>query len=122
MSLKLDKEKFSPKVQVKLDPPKHDKISVAQLAQFDGERNPKMYVAIKGTVFDVTRNPDAYAPGKGYHVFVGKDASRALAKSSLDPQYAVAEWEDLSEREKQVLDDWYQFFKLRYNIVGQVTP
>lgn len=39
-------------------------------------------------------------------VFVGKDASRGLAKSSVKPEDAVAEWEDLSDEEKKVLDDW----------------
>jgi hypothetical protein len=32
-----------------------------------------------------------------------------------------AEWEDLDDKEKQVLDDWYTFFSKRYNIVGRVV-
>lgn len=40
-------------------------------------------------------------------VFAGKDASRGLGKSSVKPEDAVAEWEDLGPEEKQVLDDWY---------------
>ena len=39
----------------------------------------------KGTVFDVTGNK-AYGPDGGYKVFAGKDASRALAQSSLKPE------------------------------------
>ena len=78
-------------------------------------------------------------------MFAGKDASRGLAKSSVKPEDAVAEWEDLGDQEKQVLEDWYAdflppsgrigrmmliwgfwvlrftFFSKRYNIVGKVA-
>jgi membrane-associated progesterone receptor component len=47
------------------------------MAQCDGS-NPDMpiYVAIRGHVFDVSNNRDAYGPGKGYNVFCGKDSSK----------------------------------------------
>lgn len=48
----------------------------------------------------------SYLPGSSYHVFAGKDASRGLAKSSVKPEDAVPEWEDLDEKEKGVLNDW----------------
>jgi membrane-associated progesterone receptor component len=54
-------------------------------------------------------------------VFTGKDASRALAQSSLKPEEARPEWEDLSDEHKKVLDDWFTFFSKRYNIVGKVA-
>ena len=53
-------------------------------------------------------------------VFAGKDASRALAKSSLKPEDCRPEWEDLPENEQGVLKDWYTFFSKRYNIIGKV--
>lgn len=53
-------------------------------------------------------------------MFAGKDASRALAKSSLKPEDCVPEWQDLEEKDKKVLDDWMTFFSKRYNIVGVV--
>ena len=53
-------------------------------------------------------------------VFAGKDASRALAQSSLKPQDCTPEWEDLPDKEKGVLKDWFTFFSKRYNIVGKV--
>jgi predicted heme/steroid binding protein len=86
-----------------------------------GVQNPKVYVAIKGVIFDVTRNSASYGPGKGYNVFVGKDASRALAKSSLKIEDAIAKYDDLPEKELKVLDDWFTFFSNRYNIVGRVV-
>lgn len=54
-------------------------------------------------------------------VFAGKDASRALAQSSLKPEDCRPEYDDLSDREKTVLDEWYTFFSKRYNIMGKVV-
>ncbi|KAK7744497.1 hypothetical protein SLS53_003381 [Cytospora paraplurivora] len=53
-------------------------------------------------------------------VFAGKDASRALGKTSTKPEDAVPEWKDLSDKEKGTLDDWVKFFSNRYNVVGIV--
>ncbi|GAB1727011.1 hypothetical protein NU195Hw_g3864t1 [Hortaea werneckii] len=111
---------FEPKHKVELDPPKDDVISVDYLSKCDGT-NPDYptYVAIKGTVFDVTGNK-AYGPEGSYKVFAGKDASRALAQSSLKPEECRPEWEDLSDEHKKVLNDWYTYFSKRYNIKGKV--
>ncbi|KAI5206547.1 hypothetical protein E4T38_03753 [Aureobasidium subglaciale] len=54
-------------------------------------------------------------------VFAGKDASRALAQSSLKKEECRPEWEDLKPEHKKVLDDWYTFFSKRYNIKGKVA-
>ncbi|KAF2102842.1 cytochrome b5 [Rhizodiscina lignyota] len=78
-----------------------------------------MLILVKGKVFDVTGNT-AYSPKGSYHVFTGKDASRALALSSLKPEDCRPEWEDLEDKDKKVLDDWMTFFSKRYNVVGQV--
>ncbi|KAF2152912.1 hypothetical protein K461DRAFT_130909 [Myriangium duriaei CBS 260.36] len=147
---------FEPKTKVELAPPKDDIISLEHLAKCDGQHEGfPTYVAIKGTVFDVTGNK-SYAPGASYSgrcicfllplhgltataslalsffvhiieeyaellpVFAGKDASRALAQSSLKPEDARPDWEDLTDEHKKVLDDWYTFFSKRYNIVGKV--
>nr|AFK45808.1 unknown [Medicago truncatula] len=91
---------FEPKEPVKLNPPKDDPIETSYLAKCDGTNaGYPVYVAIKGVVFDVTGNP-AYAPGNKYHVFTGKDPSRALAKSSVKPEDCVPQWSDLPDKEK----------------------
>ncbi|KAA8916621.1 hypothetical protein TRICI_001247 [Trichomonascus ciferrii] len=84
---------FAPKEPVELDPPKDDPITKEELAKCD-----------EG----------------GYRVFVAKDASRALAKSSLKPEDAVPEYEDLEAKDRKVLEDWYSYFSQRYNIVGKL--
>ncbi|KAF1810410.1 progesterone binding protein-like protein [Eremomyces bilateralis CBS 781.70] len=114
------KGKFEPKNPVTLAPPKDDPISLEYLSKCDGTHEGyPTYVAIKGKVFDVSGNP-AYAPKATYNVFTGKDSSRALGLSSLKPEECVAEWEDLDDDAKKVLEDWFTFFSKRYNIVGVV--
>ncbi|MCJ1482983.1 hypothetical protein MMC06_003149 [Schaereria dolodes] len=82
-------KKFEPKNLIKLNPPKDDPISQAELAE--------------------------------YNVFAGKDASRALAQSSLKAEDCSPDYEDLEEKDKVVLDQWFTFFSKRYNIVGKVV-
>ncbi|MCJ1286928.1 hypothetical protein MMC26_006274 [Xylographa opegraphella] len=112
---------FAPKNPPQLDAPKSDPITVEELAKCDGTDDSKpTLVAIKGTVFDVTGNA-SYAAKGPYRVFAGKDASRALAMSSVKPEDCRPEWEDLPEKEKTVLNEWMTFFSKRYNIVGKVV-
>ncbi|KAF7542943.1 hypothetical protein G7Z17_g11147 [Cylindrodendrum hubeiense] len=111
--------KFEPKVPVTLAEPKGDLVSAEELAKSNGADGGKCYVAIKGKVYDVSGNK-AYQPGGSYNVFAGKDASRALGKTSTKPEDARPEWEDLSDKEKAVLNDWDTFFSKRYNVVGFV--
>ena len=49
---------------------------------------------------------DLLGPGKGYAVFAGKDASRALGMSSLNPKDAVSDYSTLKPEQIKVLDDW----------------
>ena len=51
----------------------------------------------------------------------GKDASRALAKTSLKAEDCKPEWRDLDEKEQGTLNDWEMFFRQRYNVVGKVV-
>ena len=61
-------------------------------------------------MFDVSHKSDTYGPGKSYNLFAGKDASKALGKSSLKPEEAVPDYSDLPENEMKVLNDWHVFF------------
>jgi predicted heme/steroid binding protein len=99
-----------------------ESFTAQELQKFDG-KNPDMpvYVAVKGTVFDVTSNRDMYVPGKGYSVFAGKDASKALGKSSLDLKDCVSDYSDLNAEEMATLDKWHSFYAKKYPIVGTVV-
>lgn len=63
-----------------------------------------------GTVFDVSAKRDTYGPGCSYHCFTGRDASRALGKSSLKEEDLLADYTTLDSAQLKVLDDWYTFF------------
>lgn len=55
-----------------------------ELSKHDGtDASAPIYVAIKGSVFDVSTKKDVYGPGGSYHVFAGKDASRVCLSSFL---------------------------------------
>ncbi|EMD58689.1 hypothetical protein GGP41_006134 [Bipolaris sorokiniana] len=50
-----------------------------ELALYDGSDPKKpIYLAINGTIYDVSISPTTYGPGGSYHFFAGKDAARAF--------------------------------------------
>lgn len=70
-----------------LNPPLDTPYTPEELAKYNGvPEGQKIFVAIKGTIFDVSAKPDMYGPGKGYSVFAGKDGSKGLGLSSLKPE------------------------------------
>lgn len=53
-------------------------LSDAELMRYNGEDpNLPIYVAVNGSVFDVSSNPVTYSAGGGYGFFSGRDAARA---------------------------------------------
>ncbi|KAI1321180.1 hypothetical protein EDD11_007746 [Mortierella claussenii] len=104
-----------------LPPPNWSRIfSHEELLLHDGiKEDQPIYVAIKGTVFDVTAKKAMYGPSGGYHCFAGRDASKALGKSSLNVEDCTADYSGLDEKELKTLNDWYSFFEKRYPIVGK---
>ncbi|RAK72158.1 cytochrome b5 [Aspergillus fijiensis CBS 313.89] len=104
-----------------LDLDKLDPISPHELHLADGTdpARPTLF-AIKGIVFDVSRNP-AFAPGGCYHEYAGKDPSHALARSSFQKSSCTAEFHHLGEQEQTILNEWFEFYKKRYRIVGKVS-
>ncbi len=87
-----------------------------ELSGFNGSDPSKpIYLAIKGTVFDVSSGRQFYAPGCGYSIFAGKDASRvhsmlyyyslhkqALAMSSLKPEDCIPDIEGLTAEQARL--------------------
>ncbi|KAF2657659.1 hypothetical protein K491DRAFT_690904 [Lophiostoma macrostomum CBS 122681] len=50
-----------------------------QLLTYDGTDPTKpIYLALNGTIYDVSANPTTYGPGGSYHFFAGRDAARAF--------------------------------------------
>ena len=74
--------------------------------EFEKTAGGSLYMAAKGKVYDVTTGKDFYGPRAGYAFFSGRDASRGLAKSSLDPstldEAPAGDLSGLDEEELQV--------------------
>lgn len=101
-------------------------LSRAQLLKFNGVEDTKLYVAIKGYVYDVTTNDKSYGPGKAYNKLVGKDVGRLLGLNRLQLKEEDGRvpdtWDlsDLTEKQLKIVDDWVFFFKMRYPIVARI--
>jgi predicted heme/steroid binding protein len=50
-----------------------------ELTKYDGSDPTKpIYLALNGTIYDVSASPQTYGPGGSYHFFAGRDAARAF--------------------------------------------
>ncbi|RDW85868.1 cytochrome b5-like heme binding-containing protein [Coleophoma crateriformis] len=57
----------------------------AELKKYDGsDPESPVYLAVNGTIYDVTAGRRHYGPGGSYHFFAGADASRAFVTTCFD--------------------------------------
>ena len=102
------------------------RFTVAELAKHTTEEA-GLFIAAAGKVFDVTAGKAFYGPGGGYHHFAGRDASRGLAKSSLDPktldEKPAGDLSGLTDEEEDVLEQWVARFEKKYGSpIGMLLP
>ncbi|CAL4925760.1 unnamed protein product [Urochloa decumbens] len=96
-------------------------VSEEELSKYDGNDPKKpLLMAIKGQIYDVTQSRMFYGPGGPYALFAGKDASRALAKMSFEPQDLTGDISGLGPFELDALQDWEYKFMSKYVKVGTV--
>jgi membrane-associated progesterone receptor component len=96
-------------------------ITEEELKQYDGSDPKKpLLMAIKGQIYDVTQSRSFYGPGGAYALFTGKDASRALAKMSFEPQDLNGDISGLGPFELDALQDWEYKFMGKYVKVGTI--
>jgi membrane-associated progesterone receptor component len=90
-----------------------------------GRVNAPLLVGLCGKVIDVSYGGyEMYGPGGPYNIFVGIDASRALAKMSFkEEDLQNNDLSDLTEAEKKVLEDWrVKLIETRkYPVVGTLV-
>jgi len=89
----------------------------------EGYASLPIYICASGKVYDVSfGGVTFYGPGGPYGCFAGKDASRALAKMSLDPADTDdTSVENLTEKERKVLADWIKTYERKgYPCVGRL--
>ncbi|KAK9478914.1 cytochrome b5-like heme/steroid binding domain-protein [Lipomyces japonicus] len=95
----------------------------AQLARHDGtDPNLPLYVAVNGSVFDVSTNPQMYGLAGAYAFFTGRDAARAFVTGcfSSDLTYDLRGLDHISASTE--IARWQAFFanNPKYWYVGQV--
>ena len=83
--------------------------------------HPEILICLNYNVFDVSYGGHhLYGIGKGYSIFAGKDASRALAMMSFEPEYLNGS-NDLSLLSKEEMDavlSWESTYLSKYPVVG----
>jgi len=118
------KETPTPPRPSSLQPPSRPEpqdFTLEQLRSFDGTNGNPIYIAVQGKVYDMSSKPGFYGPNGAYHIFAGRDASRALAKGSLDLQDVEnSSIADLDPMEIETLGEWVAKYDISYHVVGQL--
>lgn len=97
------------------------------LERFNGRDDPRILLAIKGVVYDVTAGRSFYGPGGMYANFAGRDASRGMAKQSFDEEMLTPidqpldKLEDLTPEEIENMKGWMDHFANKYIICGRLV-
>lgn len=103
------------------------KFTPLTLKKYNGSDHPKIFMAVKGKVYDVSQGASFYGPGGPYENFAGRDASRGLAKNSFDLNMLtpldqpIDDLKNLTKEEIESLDNWEEHFEMKYKIVGTLN-
>nr|CCA26112.1 heme/steroid binding domaincontaining protein putati [Albugo laibachii Nc14] len=99
-------------------------LTLKQLLKYNGEEDPRcaIYIGLCGTIYDVTANgKEYYGSGGSYEQFAGRDASRALACMSFDPEFLDdPDLSKINSEQQAVLSVWCKKFQQKYAIVGRL--
>lgn len=96
--------------------------SETELALYSGKDPLKpIYVAVNGSVFDVSARRDVYGPIGAYSFFSGRDAARAFATGCFASDL-THDLRGLNEEEQERVRGWQHFFanNVKYWEVGTV--
>jgi membrane-associated progesterone receptor component len=97
--------------------------TTSELRAFDGSDATKpILLAIRGTIYDVTRSRAFYGPDGPYGVFAGNECARALAMMSTDLADVNGNEEGLGAFELDQLEGWAQSFEAKYPVIGKLLP
>ncbi|KAF5827265.1 cytochrome b5-like heme/steroid binding domain-containing protein [Dunaliella salina] len=92
-----------------------------ELAGYAGQDPSKpLYLAIKGTIFDISKGRQFYGPD-GIYPFAGKECARALALMSTDEADCCGNLEGLGFTELDILRDWEAKFNIKYPVIGTLV-
>lgn len=98
---------------------KHQILTDSQLALYNGtDETIPVYIAVNGTVWDVSSNRLTYGPKGSYSFFAGKDCARAFATNCLN--HLNWDLRDITPEERRRLNGWIEWFDDKYFRVGEV--
>ncbi|XP_008778882.1 probable steroid-binding protein 3 [Phoenix dactylifera] len=97
-------------------------VTAQQLKGFDGSDPSKpIYIAIWGTIYDITSDKGFYGPGGSYAVFSSWEVSWALAKMSKSEEDVCGNLDGHSDKEMGILQDWEKKFQAKYPVVSHLA-
>lgn len=97
-------------------------INLEELARY--RNGSKVYVGLCGLVYDVSSSKDLYGEGGNYHVFAGRDATRALAYGVLEEAKVLerpGDQSDMGTNQFMALDDWIEQFEEKYPVIARLN-
>jgi len=94
-----------------------------ELAEADGLDGAPAYLSIRGRVYDVSAGAAFYGPGKRYHAFVGKDATRAFALGCTAARCISSDTAGLTPAQLKEIDRWTELYEThdKYTYVGRLV-
>jgi len=95
----------------------------SEIAPYDGSRDEgdgPILLAADGLVFNVYKGRNFYLPGCEYNIFVGRDATRLLARNKVEEESEEDSKRPLNIAERAFLAGWIYTFKGKYDIVGKL--
>eukprot|EP01130_Rhizamoeba_saxonica_P007389 TRINITY_DN298_c0_g1_i1.p1 TRINITY_DN298_c0_g1~~TRINITY_DN298_c0_g1_i1.p1 ORF type:complete len:143 (-),score=41.81 TRINITY_DN298_c0_g1_i1:30-458(-) len=93
--------------------------TLEELKKYNGENGNNIYIGVNGKVYDVTPAAGFYGPGGSYHLFAGRDATRALALASFEEEHLNNPTIDgLTTSDLETLDGWVETYEFKYDHVG----
>ena len=95
----------------------------SELVRYDGTRGAEspILLAADGKVFNVSLARRLYGPGGEYAVMAGRDATRLLARNSLDEPPHADGHSELSLAERASLAAWVFSLEQKYDTVGRLA-
>ena len=95
----------------------------SELARFAGDlrEDGPILVAVDGLVYNVASARHLYGPGGEYEVMAGTDATRSLARNSIEPENPEQARAALNLAQRASLAAWKAVFARKYDAVGRLV-
>ncbi|CAK5077225.1 unnamed protein product [Meloidogyne enterolobii] len=112
-----------------IEPPTQEKVyqvekrdmTVEELKGYNGVENERIYMALNGNIYDVTRGKDFYGPQGAYGALAGHDATRALGTMNI--KLVKDKYDDhtgMTADDLEEAKEWEQRLSFKYPLVGRL--